>query len=274
MILQFLNGDQVDTGSGEETNLKTWLTEHHITPSGFSPRFYTVDRENRENRILHVVFVPRRVSIGRQPLPKNLLFLNTCRNESILRLAIVRIHEQMFLVENPHPLVVEEILVKWKHLTRVEDIFQNLCANPDDRIVDRLLTECDDRISAYDFARNPNPRAQDWVIANFYRLSLNGVILVEMFRHPYEPSIHFVWKHLYDTGAYQDLARLPPNHHPVAVAYRHSFGLSEEREEEREEERKEESEEEREDIPTDPTDRVSILRALSAVTDVEVICGE
>lgn len=98
-----------------------------------------------------------------------------------------------------------------------------MCANPDDRVVEELMTRHPDMISCYDFCRNPNPRAQDWIIANFDRLGLNGVHLCEMFRHPYEPSIRFVWDRLLTAGKYSDLASLPHNPHPVAKELIHNL---------------------------------------------------
>lgn len=223
MLVRFLNGEFVEISDAlNDEQIREWLRTR--IPSGCTA---SIIRDPIDNEVVHVLFTPLRLTLPKLTKLRtyNLLFLSTATNESLLALFLPHIKHHPSLWENPHPLIVDAALTSLtrplSHLS--DDEVMGICTNPDDRIVEELLTRHPEMINCYDFCRNPNPRAQDWIIANFGRLRLNVVHLCEMFRHPYEPSIRFVWDRLLTARKYTELITLPHNPLPLVRELKHNL---------------------------------------------------
>lgn len=95
------------------------------------------------------------------------------------------------LMKNPHPLVVDYLLVHFD-----EVIKHNKCvwANPDDRVVDRLMEECVSEPSFSSiwtqFSSNTNPRVVDFLITHHP----DRIDLEAFSKSPHEHAVRFVWE--------------------------------------------------------------------------------
>ena len=249
MLLQFLNGELVEIDPNEinsddildKTKIKQYLVKHH--PEMLPDNHYLTLTKKDDETIL-ILFAPC-IKIAPFDYKKdNFAFLSDCTNESILRIFLPYIRDLWKMWSNPHPLVVKEILPLLPCLSTVINsnpigYLEQLAINPSDEIVQFIKSNIQNiknikniRIDIVDFCENKNPIAQDYIREHFVSLTRPSLFsffgsfnndefaLRNLFTHPYEPSIHFVWNHLFLQKRYDELAKLPPNDHLAAVKYR------------------------------------------------------